>query len=957
MLVFAQHNVIKDAPFTRVDLIACRNLLIYLQPAVQQKVLSLFHFSLNRGGVLFLGPSESAGPLARSFEGVDKHWRIYRKHSDARVPVEQRIQPIARSEVRAGSAALPSPAGRFSLSALLASYESLLTDVLPPSLLVSERGELIHAFGGASRFLRLRDGRVGLDVLDLVDADLKVVLVGTLKRVLHEPSPIVYRAVRLGEGEHAGVYRVSARRVARAGAAPLVLLSFEPSEAASAERAAPDEAIEIDQGSRAQLRVLELELSHTKENLQSAIEELEASNEELQASNEELQASNEELQSTNEELQSVNEELYTVNAEYQRKIGELIELTNDMDNLLSSTDIGTIFLDSRLCIRKFTPRIAETFDLVPHDVGRSIETFASKLDHAELVDDMRRVLQTGLPVERELPGVLGKSFFLRVLPYRVKGAADGVVVTLIDVSGLKAAEDALFHERHLLDGLLLNVPDAIYFKDARGRFIRANQAMAERLGLSDPADAAGKTALELPNQEAALELHKEDEAVLRTGRPQHYKLEACLTRGGGERWDLVSRLPLHDREGNIVGVIVVFRDVTEQKQAEEKIHEAVRRRDQFLAMLSHELRNPLGAIVTATALLKRDGTAPRNRDRFLDVLERQSQQMSRLLDDLLEASRVTQNKIELKKRVIDLVSVTRDAAEAVRGQMDESSIELALELPAEPLHVDGDPARLQQIHVNLLNNAAKYTSSGGHVRLSVGREGGEAVVRVRDDGAGIPAHMLDSVFELFVQSSRTLDRSAGGLGLGLTLVRSLVGMHGGSVAAHSDGEGKGSEFVVRLPLSTAVAEAEPPRRALRPLRDTIKVVIVEDNADTREMLCELLQESGFQCSSAESGAAALALIDEVRPDIALLDLGLPEMDGLEVARRLRQSPELSGICLVALTGYGQPADRAMALQAGFDEHLVKPVHADDLLKLLARLRGTSAPSTSSGAVLDPKQQN
>ena len=405
----------------------------------------------------------------------------------------------------------------------------------------------------------------------------------------------------------------------------------------------------MDQVSREQLRTMEAELTHTKENLQSAIEELETSNEELQASNEELQTSNEELQSTNEELQSVNEELYTVNAEYQRKIAELTELTNDMDNLLSSTEVGTIFLDKQLRIRKFTPQIAETFTLVPHDLGRSIETFTNRLDHPELVEDVKRVLASGQSVERELRGVAGKSFFLRILAYRAKGTIDGAVITLIDVSGLKAAEDALFHERYLLNSLLATVPDAIYFKDARGRFIRANDAVATRLGLRSPADLAGKTALELPEQSAAMELHKQDEAVLATGDIQHYKLEkrGRSDASGGE-WDLVTRLPLRDPEGGIVGVIAIFRDVTEQKRAEEKIQDGVRRRDQFLAMLSHELRNPLGAIVTATALLKSNRASPEKAPRFLKILERQSEQMAHLLDDLLEASRVTQNKIDLE---------------------------------------------------------------------------------------------------------------------------------------------------------------------------------------------------------------------------------------------------------------------------------------------------------------------
>jgi two-component system CheB/CheR fusion protein len=938
MIVFAQHNVIKDAPFTRVDLITCRNLLIYLQPAAQQKVLSFFHFSLNHGGVLFLGPSESVGGLARGFEPLHKHWQLYRKHSDPRTPVDTRLHAATPPEARFAPGAIPT--GRYSLSQLMGAYDTLLEELMPPSILVTDRGELVHAFGGASRFLRLRDGRQGLDVLELVDADLKMVLVGGLKRALLEPAAIVFKGVRLGGDGSAGTYRITVRKIRHhAGGAPTLLISFEPMEGGARPSAIAETEIDLDQVSRQQLGTLEAELSRTKENLQAAVEELEASNEELQASNEELQASNEELQSTNEELQSVNEELYTVNAEYQRKIAELTELNNDMDNLFAATEVGTIFLDRELRIRRFTPQIAETFDLVPHDVGRSIETFAHTMDHPDLVDDLKRVLANGQLLERELSPVRGKVFFLRILPYRVKGTVEGVVITLIDVSGLKAAEDALFHERYLLNSLLLSVPDAIYFKDARGRFIRANHAMAARLGLPAPGDAIGKAALDLPDHEKAVALDREDETVLRTGQAQHYRLEKRIARDGAEEWDLVTRLPLRDRADRIVGVIVIFRDVTEQKRAEDKIQEAVRRRDQFLAMLSHELRNPLGAIVTATSMLRADGPGGLKPARLVEILDRQSQQMARLLDDLLEASRVTQNKIELRRAVVDLCAITRDAADAARTQMDMRGIHFAIDIAADPVHVDGDGARLQQIEVNLLNNAAKYTPRGGHVVLQVVREDDAAVVRVRDDGTGIPPHMLESVFDLFVQSNRTLDRAAGGLGVGLTLVRSLVGLHGGTVVALSEGEGRGSEFVVRLPLAAERDEAAPgAARRRHPPRESAKVVVVEDNTDSRELLCELLEQAGFECRAADSGVAALALVDEFRPDVAILDLGLPGMDGLEVARRLRRDPRHASLCLIALTGYGQASDRAITREAGFDEHLVKPVQGEELLSLLADMR-------------------
>jgi two-component system CheB/CheR fusion protein len=943
-IVFAQHNVVKDAPFTRVDLITCRNLLIYLQTPAQQKVLSFFHFSLNRGGILFLGPSESAGPLARGFETIDKQWQVYKKHSDVRTPVDTRLQPQSHGEGRI--AALPAAAvgTRYSLSQLLGTYDALLDDVMPPSLLLSERGELVHSFGGASRFLRPHDGRQGLDVLDFVEGELKMIISGGLKRALGESSPVVFKGARLGSDD--SVYKITLRRVApRGGSTVHVLVSFDALEGRP-PAPPPETEIDLGQVSRGQLDALEGELSRTKESLQAAIEELEASNEELQASNEELQASNEELQSTNEELQSVNEELYTVNAEYQRKIGELTELTNDMDNLLSSTEVGTIFLDTQLKIRKFTPQVAESFSLMPHDLGRSIETFAHRMEHPELVDDLKRVLKTGQPVERELSQASGKCFFLRLLPYRVKGTPSGVVLTLIDVSGLKAAEDALFHERYLLNSLLGSVPDAIYFKDARGRFIRANRPMAARLGINDPSEVVGKTAFDLPDQKTALLFHAQDEAILRHGETQHYKLERRMGAQGDDEWDLVTRLPLRDAAGQIVGLTVIFRDVTEQKRAEDKITEAVRRRDQFLAMLSHELRNPLGAIVTATSLLKAD-VARQKTERLLEILDRQSHQMARLLDDLLEASRVTQNKIELRKTLVDLRVVAAEAADAVRAQMDSLGLHFTARIAAEPMFIHGDPVRLQQIQVNLLSNAAKYTTRGGHVLLEVAPENGMAVIQVKDDGAGIPKNMLDSVFELFVQSTRTLDRAAGGLGVGLTLVRALVAMHGGKVSAFSAGEGKGSLFVARIPLDLEHQPSTRPAAPERlPLPAGAKVVVVEDNADSREMLCELLQHAGFDCRTAENGISALPLIHEIRPEIAILDVGLPGMDGYELARRLRGTPESEKMWLLALTGYGQAQDRALAREAGFDEHLVKPVDSGQLLRLLAEIRAANMAPTS-----------
>jgi two-component system CheB/CheR fusion protein len=928
MVVFAPHNVVKDAPFTRLDLVSCRNMLIYLQPFAQKRVLSLLHFALKRNGILFLGPSETVGALSDDFETIDSHWRIYKKHRDVHLPRVGRAMPQVRS--RAITHDTASAAQNYSLAQMINVYDALLEEHVPPSLLVNERRELVHAFAGASRYLQFRDGRTSLDVLDMLEPELRMAATGALQRALKENTTIVYHGLRLQSGDGEKSYRLTVKPVlAVNGQLAHFLIAIEETD--PPPRSVPSESqLDLSQVSRDQLGSLETELRRTKENLQSTIEELETSNEELQSANEELLAANEELQSTNEELQSVNEELYTVNAEYQKKISELTELTNDMDNLLASTEVGTIFLDKKLCIRKFTPRVAEVFNLLPQDIGRPLTAFSSGLNHPSLIDDLRDVLEKERSCEHEVQDRQGSWFFLRILPYRARGAVDGVVVTLIDINGLKAAADAVFRERYLLNSLMECVPDATYFKDADGHFVRVNRAMARRLELSEPAQAVGKCMADFIRGDAGQALDALDQHAL-AGDTQLYREEQQLQAGRLD-WFMTTRQPLRDTRGRIVGMLGVARDVTAQKRAENEIRQAIKHRDEFLAMLSHELRNPLAALVNAAALLHGGGNvSPQNPG--LAVIERQSKQMTRLLDDLLEVSRITQNKIELKKQVIDAREVIEEAVLATRDKFKSHGATLKKDLGSKVVPLEVDPARLQQVVVNLLDNAAKYSRPGGHVALELGRDGDRAVIRVADDGAGIDPGVLDSVFELFVQGRATLDRTEGGMGVGLSVVRSLVEMHGGTISAHSDGVGQGSEFVVELPIATSsIKTAAAARRSSWPPGK--RVVVIEDNADGREMLELLLQQAGYEVFSAGDGSSGLELIERERPQIAIVDIGLPTMNGFEIAKALRARPEYQDLYLVALTGYGQPSDHEAALSAGFDEHLVKPLDPNELSRLM-----------------------
>ena len=658
MVVFAQHNVIKDAPFTRVDLVSCRNLLIYLQPAAQQKVLSLFHFALNRGGCCSSARARAPGALARDFETrrqalADLPQAQRRAHPGRRAPA---ARPPTEAARRRGRARSP-PAARYSLSQLLGTYDALLDESCRRACSSTSAASWSTRSAARAASCACATAARGSTCSSWSTRELKMVLVGGLQaRAARAGADRLHGRPRL-DATASSVYKVTVRRVAqprrRRAARPGLVRGDRggrPRAAAAGDRgrARPGLARPARARSRPSSR-------YTKENLQAAIEELETSNEELQAANEELLASNEELQSTNEELQSVNEELYTVNAEYQRKIARADRARpTTWTTSCRARTIGTIFLDRELRIRKFTPQSPRASTWCRTTSAARSRRSRTRWTTPSWSTISSACCATGAADRaRAARSSTARSFFLRILPYRAKGAVDGVVLTLIDVSGLKAAEDALFHERYLLNSLLVSVPDAIYFKDARGRFIRANHAMATRLGLDDPARRRRQDrASSCPTRRLALALHQQDEAVLRTGEAQHYKLERRATPTDASEWDLVTRLPLRDRDGAIVGIIG---DLPRRHRAEAAPRRRSRRR---CGGATSSWRCSRTSCATRSArssppprCSRRRGAAAASTRQLLDILERQSQQMARLLDDLLEASRVTQNKIELKKRV------------------------------------------------------------------------------------------------------------------------------------------------------------------------------------------------------------------------------------------------------------------------------------------------------------------
>ncbi len=916
-VVFAHHNLLRDAPFTRIDLVSCRNLLIYFSANMQRKALTSFHFALKVGGVLLLGPSESPSSLGDEFSVVDSRWKVFRKLRDSRILPEVRGAGPLRVEPPGGTRRQTEDL-RVSRS-----RELLMQEYGPPSLLVDADLRLLHTFNAASELLMPKDGHPSLNLLDLVDGELRAVLAASIRRAQRDRAPVRLDGVTVTTAKGRRQVRVVVRPVlpAHGHGDEAWAISLEPS--AIVEHGAPAAAEGSDRGELMSERIagLEGELRYAKENLQATIEEMETSNEELQATNEELVASNEELQSTNEELHSVNEELYTVNAEYQTKIAELTELTADMTHLLEATEVHTLFVDRDLRLRKFTPKIGEAFHLLPQDVGRRLDSFAHDIDDDQLLPDLSRALASGVTIEREVRDVSGGSYFLRILPYRNGGrnstTIDGVVLTLIDLSALKRAQRDL-------RGVLEHSPVFIYLKSSEGRYLLAGRQSTEIFGI--PAEQmVGKDDSQLMAATHADARAACERRVTESGKSE--ELEETFLIKGVPRTFLTTVFPLREANGTPYAIAGVSTDITEQKRAAEDARRDVQRRDQFLAMLSHELRTPLGAVLNAVELLDRNGSPKINREAH-DVIRRQARHMGRLIDDLLDVGRITRQQLVLQSQIVDLREVIKDATDIVRDQAARKKLDVRCLIAGEPLTLRGDPVRLRQIVTNLLVNAVTYTQEGS-VEIEASRSNGSVGLAVRDTGVGLAPEELKQVFELFYQAPQPLDRPRGGLGVGLSLAQRLVMLHDGTIAARSAGRGKGSEFTVSLPFvaetpAVAPADDQPPR---------LRIVIVEDNDDNRDMLVELLRSEGHMVWAADNGVTGADLILAERPDVALVDVGLPGLDGFGVATKVREVA--AGLVrLVALTGYGLPQDRARAADAGFDCHVLKPIEPSALFRVL-----------------------
>ena len=859
MCVFARHDVTRDPPFSRMDLISCRNVLIYLEPRMQQKVMAVFHYALLTSGVLLLGTSETTSTAEDLFTAVDKRHRIYLKRPAA-APT---LPGLGAPRDRAGQdsrpvAAKPGPREELPREA----DRILLARYAPAGVIVDEKDDIVEFRGETEPYLEHAHGRASLNLFKMARKGLLLEIRRVIQEARKKDAPVRAQGVSLRQRGH--VRRLDLEAVPLRGSLEkerslLVLFEARPEtrspNGGRTQRRSPGDGAEAKASA-----ILRRELSEATQYLQAVTEQHEAANEELQASNEEVLSANEELQSINEELETAKEELQASNE-------ELATLNQELQ-------------------------------------GRNLQ-LERALEYANgIVETVRNpllILSAGLRVERA-----NRSFY-------------------------------------------------DYFRVA-------------------PEETVGRVVYELGEGQWDIPTlrHMLDEHLRQAARVEDVQVEHDFPRVG-RRTLIVNARKLH-RESGHESILLAFEDKSAarnteiereallglEQQARQRAEQADRIKDEFMATLSHELRGPLSAMVGWVHVLRAEGLDEATRERGRAAIERSVKAQTRLIEDLLDYSSVVAGKLTLSPRLMDLVPVAGAAIEAVRAAAEAKGIRLELKTDAAAALVHGDPGRLQQVLWNVLSNAVKFTPRGGRVEVWIGRVGDSLHVRVSDTGQGIAPDFLPHVFERFRQQDATSRRLQGGLGLGLAIVKELVELHGGTVQAESPGEDQGATITVALPLPTSSSrprdgdpgapEASRPettwtvndREALKGVR----LLVVEDDADSREMLVQVFERSGARVTAVASAGEAKEAIRRVTPDLLVCDIGLPGEDGLEFIRKVRALEAEKGgrIPALALTAYAGPAHREKALAAGFDKQASKPVVPAELVAQAVLLAGPQGGS-------------
>ena len=947
LCLFSPHNLINDPPFSRLDLISCRNLLIYFGPHLQKKLVPLFHYALRPNGYLFLGPSESIASHKDLFNVIDAKHRISQRKATA-IRTSPLLADAGGSRgVRPPDASHGTPPDLHQLMQRI-----LLDEFAPKAVIVTEDGQIVSASGNMDRYLTVTEGTFQNNLVRLARPGLRVGLRAAFLDAIKVRRKVVNDKVSVKVDGALQRVRVTVQPMPRLGEeSDLFMIIFQdmgsllPRQELASEEAAPDADGLIEQ--------LERELSSTREDLEKSIQDLEVANEELKSSNEELLSMNEELQSANEELETSKEEVHATNEALARAHSHL-------SNLLTSTAIATIFLDESGQIVSFTPSVTQIYNLLPADVGRPLAHLTHRATSMPPLPTLQALSSASDVVEDDV--VTPERFYLRrIRRYQTAdGKLDGLVITFMDVTDLKTAyAEARRHQRQLqliTDAL----PVLISYVDAEERYRFNNKAYERWFGLSRDelygrkvSEILGETnyAIARPHIERAL-----------SGQPTTYDSE-LPSKELGPRYIHAEYVPDHSDTEGVRGYFSLKQDITDYQRfsaaleaAKQVAEDASRAKSDFLANMSHEIRTPMSAILGYTDLLQSHIADPDDLA-CIDAIRRNGKHLMELLNDILDLSKVESGKLQAERLRISPGGLLRDVVDSVRVRAQERGLSLQLTHDGPlPTTIESDPTRLRQILLNLLSNAIKFTEEGGvRVVVRLLSEQHLLEVTVSDTGIGIPNDRAEQLFEPFTQADTSITRQFGGTGLGLAITRRLVQLLGGEITVDSRvGVGSSFRFTVATgPLTDVPLASDEPTDDLTPAPSvSLKgkhVLVVDDRRDMRYLLQAYLEEAGAVVTTAPNGAAALEQVKEHDGfDTIVLDMQMPEMDGYAAARKLRDGGFRGRI--IALTAHAMKGVRERCLEAGCDEYLTKPV---DRVRLFQVIAGAS-PQTprSTGQPVD-----
>ena len=974
--VFAPQDVTRDPPFSKLDLISCCNVLIYLNAALQERVLPVFHYALKPTGFLKLGSAEGVGRFSNLFTVIDKKHRIFARKAGPSAHLGFGI--TASGRITTPSDAREDEAG-LSAAAIEKEADRLILGRYGPSgVVVNADMEIVQVRGKTGAYLEATPGAASLNLFKMVREGLSTDLRQAVQQAARRAAPVRMEGLQVrGNG---GIREIGLEVIpigpAEAAQRRHYLILFSEGRRRPAETVPPPKRLDAHAPRSKTARErrwtqlsrdfaeVQRQLRISNDEHEAAAEELRAATEEAQSSNEELQSTNEELETAKEELQATNEELTTVNDELNSRNAELGQLSNDLGNLLTSTHVPIIMVGPDLRLRRMTPVTERVLNVAPSDIGRPIGDLRLSVEVPDLEALLREAIETLSVQEREVVARDGRWYSVRVRPYRtLDNRIDGAVVSFVDIDALRRGFEQAQHAREQAEAIIATVREPLVILDGQLRVVLANRSFYETFQVPR-GETERRTLFELGNRQwdiprlrAQLEEVLPRDSVFEDFEVDH-EFETI-----GRRTMLLNARRLLAANGEPALILLAIEDVTERKRLEaerealfarEKVvrveaEAASSAKDRFVAVLSHELRTPLTAMLGWIRMLRSQNLDTASTTRALEVIERNTVLQARLIEDLLDVSLILAGRLRLDARPIQVAPVVEAALDSMQPAAAAKSIRLESDLDRTAGSVFGDPTRLQQIVWNLVSNAIKFTPSGGRVDVRLARRGPAVEITVTDTGQGIAGQQIPGIFNRFGDGHLS-STSQGGLGLGLAIVRHLVDLHRGSIEAASSGVGQGATFTVTLPLTEErfsdpgeVPVIQAGRRAAGEgvALDGIRVLLVEDETDAQDLLRSILARRGAEVTVVATASAALSELQRAEFDVLVSDIGLPGEDGYALIRRVRALGVQNGgrIPALALTAYARLEDREAALSAGYQQHAAKPIDPTEFAAAVADLAG------------------